>query len=155
MSLSFLQPSGSLEYKSTGFQSHMFWRLSFRTPGLGSPAWCLDPSLLRRPLRLWWKKVFVAQSCSALCDPMDCTLPGLPSMGFSRKEYWSGLPFPSPGDLHDPGIEPRSPVLQAECLPPEPPGKPLSPAFFFLLICLKVLLLFPTFFLIKTCFYPQ
>ena len=37
-----------------------------------------------------------------------------PSMGFSRQEYWSGLPFPSPGDLPDPGIEPRSPALQAE-----------------------------------------
>ena len=46
------------------------------------------------------------------------------SMGFSRQEYWSGLPFPSPGDLPDPGIEPRSPALQAEALPPEPPGKP-------------------------------
>jgi len=46
------------------------------------------------------------------------------SMGFSRKEYWSGVPFPSPGDLHDPGIEPRSPVLQADALPSEPPGKP-------------------------------
>ena len=41
----------------------------------------------------------------------------LPSMGFSRKEYWSGLPFPSPGDLPDPGIEPVSPVLQANSLP--------------------------------------
>ena len=39
------------------------------------------------------------------------------SMGFSRREYWSGLPFPSPGDLPDPGIEPRSPVLQADALP--------------------------------------
>ena len=47
-----------------------------------------------------------------------------PSMGFSRKEYWSGLPFPSPGDLPDPGIEPRSPTLQADALPSEPPGKP-------------------------------
>ena len=37
-----------------------------------------------------------------------------PSMGFSRQEYWSGLPFPSPGDIHDPGIEPRSPALQAD-----------------------------------------
>ena len=46
------------------------------------------------------------------------------SMGFSRQEYWSGLPFPSPGDLPDPGIEPRSPALQAEALPSEPPGKP-------------------------------
>ena len=46
------------------------------------------------------------------------------SMGFSRHEYWSGLPFPSPGDLPDPGIEPRSPALEAEALTSEPPGKP-------------------------------
>ena len=45
-------------------------------------------------------------------------------MGFSRQEYWSGLPFPSPGDLPNPGIEPRSPEFQAETLPSEPPGKP-------------------------------
>ena len=47
-----------------------------------------------------------------------------PSMGFSRQEYWSGLPFPSPGDLPDPGIKPRSPTLQfqADTLPSEPPG---------------------------------
>ena len=44
-----------------------------------------------------------------------------PSMGFSRQEYQSGLPFPAPGDLPDPGIEPRSPALQAEALPSEPP----------------------------------
>ena len=43
-----------------------------------------------------------------------------PSMGFSRQEYWSGLSFPSPGDLPDPGMEPRSPALQAEDLPTEP-----------------------------------
>ena len=47
-----------------------------------------------------------------------------PSMGFSRQEYWSGLPFPSPGDLPDPGIEPGSPALQADALTSEPPGKP-------------------------------
>ena len=46
-----------------------------------------------------------------------------PSMGFSRQEYWSGLPFPSPGALPDPGIEPRSPALQADALTSEPPGK--------------------------------
>ena len=46
-----------------------------------------------------------------------------PSMEFSRHEYWSGLPFPSPGDLPDPGIEPGSPTLQADALPSEPPGK--------------------------------
>ena len=46
------------------------------------------------------------------------------SMEFSGQEYWSGLPFPSPGDLPDPGIEPRSLALQADSLPSEPPGKP-------------------------------
>ena len=46
------------------------------------------------------------------------------SMGFSRQKYWSGLPFPSPGDLPDPGIEPRSAALQADALHSEPPGKP-------------------------------
>ena len=50
------------------------------------------------------------------------------SMGFSRQEYWSGLPCPPPGDLPNPGIEPESPMaptLQADSLPFEPPGKPL------------------------------
>ena len=46
-------------------------------------------------------------------------------MGFTRQEYWSGLLFPSPGDLPDPGIEPRSPASQADALPSEPPGKPV------------------------------
>ena len=46
-----------------------------------------------------------------------------PSMGFSRQEYWSGLPFPSPGDLPNPGIEPRSPALQSDALTSELPGK--------------------------------
>ena len=51
---------------------------------------------------------------------------GAPSMEFSRQEYWSGLPFPSPGDLPDPGIEPRSPTLQADALPSELLGKPIA-----------------------------
>ena len=45
------------------------------------------------------------------------------SLGFSRQEYWSGLPFPSPEDLPNPGIEPGSPALQADALSSEPPGK--------------------------------
>ena len=53
----------------------------------------------------------VTQSFPTLCNPMDCSLPAPPSMGFSRQEYWSGLPFPSPRDLPNPGIEPESPAL--------------------------------------------
>ena len=67
----------------------------------------------------------VAQSCPTLCDPVDCSPQALPSMGFSRQEHWSGLPFPSPGDLPNPGIEPGSPALQADALTAELPGKPV------------------------------
>ena len=49
-----------------------------------------------------------------------------PSMGFSRQEYWSELPFPSPGDLPNPGIKPGSPTLEADALTSEPPGKPIK-----------------------------
>ena len=52
------------------------------------------------------------------------TLWTIQSMEFSRQEYWSGEPFPSPGDLPNPGIEPRSPTLRVDSLPAEPPGRP-------------------------------
>ena len=70
-------------------------------------------------------KVKVAQSCPPLCDPMDCSLPESSVHGILQaKENWSGLHFPSPGDLPYPGIKPGSPALQADSLPTEPPGKP-------------------------------
>ena len=70
-------------------------------------------------------EVSVAQSHLTFCDPMACSLPRLLCpWGFSRQEYWSWLPFPSSGDLVDPGIKPRSPPLQADSLPSELPGKP-------------------------------
>ena len=58
---------------------------------------------------------------------MDCTPPGSSIHGFSRQEYWSGLPFPSPGDLPNPEIKPRSSTMQADSLPTELPGKPIRP----------------------------
>ena len=58
----------------------------------------------------------LTQSCPTLCNPCQAPL----SMEFSRQEYWSGLLFPSPGDLFDPGIEPASPALQVDSLPSEP-----------------------------------
>ena len=66
-------------------------------------------------------KVKIAQSCPTLCDSIDW------SMEFSRPEYWSGQPFPSPEDLPNPRIEPRTPALQADSLPAEPQGKPSRP----------------------------
>ena len=73
-----------------------------------------------------WQKNEVAQSCLTLCNPMDCSLPGFTVDGIFQARVLSGLPFPSPGDLPDPGIELRSPALQADALPAEPPGKPLQ-----------------------------
>ena len=68
---------------------------------------------------LKWSEV--TQWCPTLCDPYQAP----PSMGFSRQDYWSGLPFLSPGDLPDPGIESRFPTYQADALTSKPPGKPL------------------------------
>ena len=58
-----------------------------------------------------------------LATPWTVAYHAPPSLGFSRQEYWSGLPFPSPGDLPNTGIKPGSPTLQADALPSEPPGK--------------------------------
>ena len=64
----------------------------------------------------------VAQCARLFATPWTVAYQAPPSMGFSRQEYWSGLPFPSPGDLPHPGIKPGSPSLQADALPSEPPG---------------------------------
>ena len=67
------------------------------------------------------------QSCPTLCSPMDCSPPDSSVHGFSRQEYWSGLPLPSPEDLPNPGTKPNSLHLlycQAGSLPLVPPGKP-------------------------------
>ena len=70
--------------------------------------------------------MLVAQSCPILCDPMAVVCQAPLSIGFSRQDYWSGLPFSSPGDLPNPGIKPGFLALQVDSLPPEPPGKPLN-----------------------------
>ena len=64
-------------------------------------------------------------SCVGLWNTMDCSLPGSCPWGFSRQEYWSGLPCPAPGALPNPGIESRSPALQVDSSPAEPQGKPM------------------------------
>ena len=66
----------------------------------------------------------VAKLCPTLVTPWTVACQAPLSMGFSRQEYWSRLPFPSPGDLPNPGIEPGSPALQADSLPNELQGKP-------------------------------
>ena len=69
-------------------------------------------------------QVKVTQSCPTLCHSMDFSPPGSTVHGISRQEYWSGLPFPSVGDLPNPGIDPRFPVLQAKSFLSEPPENP-------------------------------
>ena len=85
--------------------------------------------------------MLVAQLCSNLCNPLECSPLGSFSTGFLSQEYWSGLPFPSQGDLPDPGIELASPALAGRFFTTEPPGKPSlvleTTLFFHLLnICL-------------------
>ena len=65
----------------------------------------------------------VPKSCLTLVTPFTVACQAPLSVGFSRQEYWSGLPFPSPKDLPNPGIRSGSPALQADSLPSEPPGK--------------------------------
>ena len=67
----------------------------------------------------WFGGGLVAKSCPTLATPWTIACQAPLSIGFSRQEYWSGLPFPSPGDLPDPGIELGSPALQADSLPTE------------------------------------
>ena len=71
-------------------------------------------------------KVKLLSRIRLFVTPWTVTYQAPPFMGFSRQEYWSGLPFPSPGDLPDTGIEPWSPILQADALTSEPPGKSLT-----------------------------
>ena len=71
-------------------------------------------------------------------------------MEFSRQEYWSGLPFPSTGDLPDPGIEPRSPALQADALPSEHQGSPIST---IVSLCVHLCVCLCVYVCVYTCIY--
>ena len=81
----------------------------------------------------------VAKSCPTLLQPHAVAYQGPLSMGFSRQEYWSGLPFPSPGNLPDPGMESELPTLAYRFFTPESPGKPES--------CLRWVLFYALFYL--------
>ena len=87
-----------------------YWlRVQTREPDcLGS-----SPSSSKLSLKV---KVLVAQSCLTLCDPWTVAHQPPLSTAFPRQEYWSGLPFPPPGGLPDPGVKPQSPALQADSL---------------------------------------
>ena len=78
-------------------------------------------------------------SCVRLfATPWTVVYQAPPSMGFSRQEYWIGLPFPSPGDLPDPGIEAGYPALRGDDLPSEPPGKPQNTELFLKSVVIRI-----------------
>ena len=84
------------------------------------------PSSFLQSASVLFAEVKVAQSCPAFCSPMDCSLPGSSVHGIlqARILVWVAVPFSR--DLPNPGMEPRSPALQADSLPSEPPGKPIE-----------------------------
>ena len=89
----------------------LLWNSEFK--GMQHETWYVQESSARSLRSLC---ASVTQSCPTLCDPWTVAHQAPLSMGFSRQEYWSGLPLPTPGDLPEPGIEPRSPALQADSL---------------------------------------
>ena len=108
-------------------------RMEPRSPALQADSLPSEPS--GKPLQALWLLVDsasesgggggggVAKSCSTLATPRTVARQALQSMKISRQESWSGLPFPTPGDLPDPGIKPESPALVDGFFTTEPPGK--------------------------------
>ena len=97
------------------FLSPSHWTFIYQVPATHKAQWCSGGSL-------------VAKSCPTLATPWTAARQASLSMGFSRQEYWSGLPFSSPEDLPDPGIKLGFPTLQADSLPTELCGKPQKPS---------------------------
>ena len=89
----------------------------------GSPVWEMFSTMDRRPSQVKWSEL---SRVGPFATPWTVAYQAPPSMEFSRQEYWSGLLFPSPGDLPDPGIKAKFPELQADTLPSEPLGKPIK-----------------------------
>ena len=112
--------------RSPGEENSYPLQYSFLENSMDSGAWWATISGVAKSTH--WKCVhFDLFSRSVVSDsatPWTVAHQAPPSTGFSRQEYWRGLPLPSSGDLPNPGIEPQSPALQTDTLPPEPPGKP-------------------------------
>ena len=129
----------SIEFSRPEYWSGLVTRfkscLTLCDPRDGSPPGSSVPGILQARTLEWvaisfsnaskWKVKVKSLSCVRLFATTWSAAHQAPlSMGFSRQEYWSGVPFPSPGDLPNPGIKPRSPALQADSLPSQPQGKP-------------------------------
>ena len=142
--VSTVSPSICHEVTGPDAMIFVFWMLSLKpTVSLSSFTFIKRPfsSSLLSAIRVVWDHSnqvcvcisLVTPSCASLCDPRDCSPPGTPSMGFPMQEYWSGLPFPPPGDLPNAGMEPvslASPSLAGRFYTSELPGKPISSSHF-------------------------
>ena len=101
-----------------------WWRLYSNMNVLNTTKLCSLKCLKQSMSWYVWSEVKLLSCVRLFATRWTVAYQASPSMEFSRQEYWNGLPFPSPGDLPNPGIEPRSPTLQADTLPSESPGKP-------------------------------
>ena len=101
-------------------------------------------------LIMWLDCVCVSQSPLTLCNLMNCPC----VHGILQQEYWSGLPFPSPGDLPSPGIEPGSPALQVDSLPSEPLGKPVVSIYRYKICAYSYLRSGCVYVCVKCIFFP-
>ena len=119
-------PLPDISTLETGLQHMRFegMRSAYSTPGVCSSQ---TGSLLVSWVSEWVSEV--AQLCPTLCEPVDCSLPVSSIHGILQARIVEWLPFPSPGDLPYPGIEPGSPALWADALSSKPPGKPMLNTF--------------------------
>ena len=118
-----LSSPGDLPYPETKLTSPGLAGRFFTTEPPGKPHWMNIHEEINCCL-LNLKEA--AKTCLTVEIPWTVACQASLSMGISRQLYWSGLPFPSPGDLSDPEIKPRSPALQEDSLPTELPGKPIK-----------------------------
>ena len=93
-------------------------------------------------LKMLKVKVKLLSHVRLFATPGTVAYQASPSMGFFRQEYWIGLPFPSPGDLPDPGIEAGYPASRGDDLPSEPPGKPQNTELFLKSVLIRIKLIF-------------
>ena len=108
---------------ATGVKHFGTWRLTTRMKGVGQRLMVFTIYSFQNYSINIHGGGLVNKSCLILATPWTVSCQAHLSMGFPRQECWNGLPFPSPGDLPNPGIEPGSPAWQANSLPTEPPGK--------------------------------
>ena len=122
-------------WKQEGKQGIVLPSRTSRTPSsLCAPVGARNPRAAAYQLSLCTVSAQSLTCVQLFSIPWTVALQAPLSMGFPRKEYWSGLPFPSPGDLPNPGIEPASPALAGRFCTTEPSGKPLSDSSYIFLI---------------------